>query len=56
MSKMETELLEWAKLLESTIVYEMKRSTEAGDDEGARLKSFTLEQLRGTIARAKRRS
>ena len=46
-------LVEMAKLFERSIVYEIKRSERDGDDEGARLKSFTLAEVRAAIAAAK---
>lgn len=56
MDKMETELLEWAKLLERTIVYEITRSNREGDYEGARMKYITLAQVRAAIAKAEKSS
>lgn len=50
------ELLELTRLLERTLVYEIKKSKAAGDDEGANLKSFTLAEVRGALARAEGRS
>lgn len=45
------DLLEMTKLLERFLVYELKK--DAGDDEGARLKTVTLNLCRAAIAKAK---
>jgi len=50
------ELLAHVKLLEKTIEYEIRRSKAEGDDEGARLKTFTLYLVRDSIAKAEGRS
>lgn len=50
------ELLEMTKLLERSIVYEIKKSEREGDDEGARCKFITLAQARAAIAKAEARS
>lgn len=47
------ELLEQAELLERVLVYEIKKSERAGDDEGANLKTYTLHMCRSAIAKAK---
>jgi len=44
-----TELLEIARLFERTIEWEIKRSLRDGDDEGARLKIATLNQVLAAI-------
>jgi hypothetical protein len=49
------DLLEMTKLLERSLVYEIKKSEREGDDEGARLKSFTLAQCRAVINKAEGR-
>src|SRR3546814_18263700 len=46
------ELLELAKLLERSLVFEIKKSEREGDDEGSRLKSTTLFMARAAIAKA----
>lgn len=46
------ELLDWVKLFERSLVYEIAKSQKAGDDEGARLKTVTLNLVRATIAKA----
>lgn len=50
------ELLELAKLLARTVEYEIRRDEKKGDDEGARLKSMTLHQVREVIAKAEGRA
>lgn len=47
------ELLDHAVLFERTIIYEIAKSEKAGDDEGARLATVTLNLLRATIAKAR---
>ncbi len=46
------DLLKLAKLLERSLVYEIKKSDREGDEEGARLKFFTLAEVREVIAKA----
>ncbi|GAA0623504.1 hypothetical protein TH4_18680 [Thalassospira tepidiphila MCCC 1A03514] len=46
------ELLSSVKLFRDTIEYLIKADRVAGDDEGARLKSFTLESVEELIAKA----
>ncbi|RWO23325.1 hypothetical protein [Mesorhizobium sp.] len=46
------DLLATAKLFEQTIEFAIRVAEAAGDDEGARLKSITLQMVRATIARA----
>lgn len=45
-------LLEMAKLFEKTAEYEIRRSEQEGDDEGARMKTLTLNLIRQAIALA----
>lgn len=45
-------LFSMAKLLEQTIVYEMKKCERAGDDEGVRVKIFALLEARAAISAA----
>lgn len=46
------ELFEHVKLLERSLVYEIRKSSVKGDDEGANLKRYTLQLVRQTIATA----
>lgn len=46
------ELLEQARLFEKVIEYQIRVSEKKGDDEGARLQSFTLHQLREVLVKA----
>jgi hypothetical protein len=46
------ELLEQTQLLVRCLEYEIRVSEKNGDDEGARLKSFTLAQARAVVAKA----
>lgn len=46
------DLFELAKLFARSIEYEIKRSEKNGDDEGARLKTITLNLVLETIAKA----
>ena len=50
------DLLTSVKLFRDTIEYLIKADRVAGDDEGARLKSFTLEDVKDLIAKAEGRS
>lgn len=50
------ELLELARLFESTIEYEIRKSEKDGDTEGANLKRVTLNLTRAAIAKAEGRS
>lgn len=50
------DLLASVKLFRDTIEYLIKADRVAGDDEGARLKSFTLESVKDLIAKAEGRS
>lgn len=43
-------LLKWAKLLEQTILAEIRRDQRDGDQVGVALKRFSLEDLRADIA------
>ncbi len=45
------EMIEWVRLLEKTIVYEINNSEREGDDEGAGMKRITLNLVRATLAR-----
>jgi len=45
------ELVQWANMLEKTLVYNIKKLERAGDDEGVRLQSFTLAMVRETLAK-----
>lgn len=49
------ELLALAKLLAESLRYEIKRNERSGDDEGARLKRFTLSRVEAAIAAAEGR-
>lgn len=46
------ELLDQVKLLERSLLYEIRKDESVGDDEGARMKSATLASVRATIAKA----
>lgn len=46
------ELLDVARLLERTIIYEIGKDGRAGDDESARSKTLTLNYVRAVIAKA----
>ena len=46
------ELFELVKLFERTIEYEIRKSSLAGDDEGARMKAVTLGMVREVLAKA----
>lgn len=45
------DLFEMALLLERSIEYQIRVATADGDDEGARLQSFTLHMVREVIAK-----
>jgi hypothetical protein len=45
------ELIEMVRLLEKSLVYEIKKSRSEGDAEGANLKGFTLVQVRDLLKR-----
>ena len=49
-------LYEAAKLFEKTILYEIARSQSDGDEEGARMKTVSLNVLRETLAKAEGRT
>lgn len=49
------DLVTQVRLFERCVVYEIKKSEQEGDDEGARLKSFTLALIRDTLAKAEGR-
>jgi hypothetical protein len=46
------DLLELARLFERAAEYEIRRKQTAGDDEGVRLTTLTLNMIRETIANA----
>lgn len=46
-------LLRLAERFEQAILYQIRKSAHAGDDEGARLSLFTLAEVRATIAYTK---
>lgn len=50
------DLLEMAKLFERCVEYEIRRSRKDGDEEGARLKTVTLNLIRNAIAKAEGRA
>jgi hypothetical protein len=47
------ELLDLAKLLERSLVYEIRKSEKEGDDEGARMKMLTLAEVRRVISKGR---
>lgn len=47
------ELVGVVKLFESVILYEINKAEHEGDDEGARLKTVTLNMCRDLLAKAK---
>lgn len=47
------DLYRMTELLERFLVYEIRRSDLDGDDEGANLKSFTLQEVRCVLAKAR---
>lgn len=47
------ELFKWAELFEKTIEYEILVSRNGGDEEGARLKTLTLNLLRADLAKVR---
>lgn len=49
------DLLEQTKLLERALLYEIKKSENDGDNEGARLKGVTLGIVREVLAKAEGR-
>lgn len=48
-----TEMVWMVELLERTVLYEIKRSSNEGDDEGVRLKLITLAEIRAVLAFAR---
>jgi hypothetical protein len=46
------ELLEWTRLLERALVYEIGKCRNIGDNEGVRMKIITLNMVRATISEA----
>jgi len=49
------ELYEMTKLLEQLVEYEIRRDAARDDDEGARLKTATLNRVRAALAKAEGR-
>lgn len=50
------ELQEQVELFERSLVYEIKKSELNGDDEGARLKTLTLNLVRDVLAKSRGQS
>jgi hypothetical protein len=46
------DLLELARLFQASVEYEIKKSRAAGDEEGARLKTITLNMIRAALSKA----
>lgn len=46
-------LVRMAELFERTVLYEIKRSSNEGDDEGVRLKLIILAEIRAVLAFAR---
>ena len=46
------DLLEMTRLLERSLIYEIKKNTTEGDKEGAKLKTITLNLVRAALAKA----